>query len=43
MEETRLVTRKMVMIKNPTGRLRINAPQTNFICPDLQKEEKKKY
>ena len=31
----------MVMIKKPTGRLRIYATKINFICLDLQKKEKK--
>ena len=38
-----MITRNMVMIKKPTGRLRIYATKINFICLDLQKKEKKKY
>ena len=37
------MTRKMVMIKTQLGDYAFNAPKTNFICLDLQKEEKKKY
>ena len=33
----------MVMIKTQLVDYALMPPQTNFICPDLQKEEKKKY
>ena len=45
MEETRFTTDHSQdgHDSNPTGRLRIKAPKTNFICLELQKKEKKKY
>ena len=36
-----MITRNMVMIKKPTGRLRIYATKIHFICLDLQKKGKK--
>ena len=45
MEETRFKTdhSQHGNDQKPTERLRINAPQINFICLELQKKEKEKY
>ena len=43
MEETRFTTDDSQDGKTQLGDYAFNAPKTNFICLDLQKEEKKKY